>query len=211
MDSHGPAIAAYTWATLALVLTPGATTATVVRQAMHGGFRAGTATAAGAAVANTTHAIAAGLGLAMLIVRIPAVLMTVRLAGAAYLAWLGLRSLWRAWRAQSFADRVAASASPEPGLRSGFMDGLIVNLLNPAIATFYLVVVPSFLGSDRSWGTYAGMAAIHVGLAFVCHLVWSGVFDRVRAAAGSGRVIRALDVLAGAALLALAWRTAAAI
>ena len=59
-------------------------------------FRAGMAAALGAALGNTTHAAAAGLGLAVLVTRWPAGLTAIRVAGAAFLCWLGIRSLLRA-------------------------------------------------------------------------------------------------------------------
>jgi threonine/homoserine/homoserine lactone efflux protein len=199
-----PDFPAYLWVTAALVLTPGATTTVVIRQAITGGRRAGIATAAGAAVANSTHAAAAGLGLAVLILRAPGLVTAIRVAGGAYLVWLGLQSLRRAWRpGPSLADRVGARAAPRV---PGFRDGVVVNLLNPAIATFYLVVVPSFLTPTSSWRAFAALAAVHVGLAFACHVAWSLLFDLVRRATRSAAVLRGLDAIAGAALVALAWR-----
>jgi len=68
--------------TFLLVITPGATTAVVIRSAITGGGRAGVATAAGAALGNATHAAAAGLGLTLVPQRLPTLLFAIRLAGA---------------------------------------------------------------------------------------------------------------------------------
>ena len=87
---------AYFAFTAVLVATPGATTAVVVRNTLAGGRRAGMAAALGAAIGNTTHAVAAGLGLAVLVARWPDALTAIRIAGGVYLGWLGLRSLARA-------------------------------------------------------------------------------------------------------------------
>ena len=84
---------AYLPFTAVLVATPGAATAVVVRNTLAGGRRAGMAAALGAALGNTTHAAAAGLGLAVLVTRWPAGLTAIRVAGAAFLCWLGIRSL----------------------------------------------------------------------------------------------------------------------
>ena len=83
--------------TAVFVVTPGSTTAVVVRNTLAGGHRAGLSAALGAAAANSTHATLAGLGLWVLVGRWPALLDAIRVAGAAYLAWLGLQSLMRAW------------------------------------------------------------------------------------------------------------------
>jgi threonine/homoserine/homoserine lactone efflux protein len=175
-----------------------------MRHALLGGRPAGIGAACGAAVANSTHALAAGLGLAVIVVRVPAVATGLRYAGSAYLAWLAWQSLRRAWRGPTIADRVAHASLRTP---APFMDGVLVNLLNPAIATFYLVVVPDFLRGDTRWSTYLLFAAIHVALAWTCHVMWTLLFDRVRTAAHSRGVVRALDGVAGIALAALAWRT----
>jgi threonine/homoserine/homoserine lactone efflux protein len=198
----------YFWVTLALVLTPGATTAVVIRQVLESGAIAGVRTAAGAALANTTHAAAAGLGLAVLLLRYPAIGTAARMAGAGYLLWLAGLSLRRAWDPPgSLADRLRAT---RPRARSSpFRAGLAVNLLNPAIATFYLVVVPGFLGPDAGWDGYAMLAAVHVGLAFLCHVAWSALVGGVRAVVRSTRLLQLLDAAAGAALVYLAWRAVA--
>jgi hypothetical protein len=85
--------------------------------------------------------------------RWPMALAVLRFAGAAYLGWLGLVSLYRAAR---FADGglpmltvAPAAATSLAQQRGSFRQGLTVNILNPAIATFYLIVVPSFLPSAR--------------------------------------------------------------
>ncbi|MGE3887746.1 MAG: LysE family transporter, partial [Vicinamibacterales bacterium] len=88
---------AYLAVTAIFVLTPGSTTAVVVKNTLEGGHRAGLAAALGAALANSTHATLAGLGLWALVGRWPAALDAFRLGGAANRAGLGLRSLARVW------------------------------------------------------------------------------------------------------------------
>jgi threonine/homoserine/homoserine lactone efflux protein len=193
------------WLVLALVLTPGATTAVVMRQALVGGRRAGVAAAAGAAVANTVQAIAARLGLALLLARLPALALAIRVGGALYLLWLAWKSLLRAVRPVPLRDRVGGIATAGDG--SAFRDGLVVNLLNPPITTFYVVVVPGFLAPGDGAAAYARLAAIHIGLAFACHVGWSLIADRIRTAARSHTALRALDGAAAAALIFLAVRT----
>jgi hypothetical protein len=84
--------------TAVLVVTPGSTTAVVVRNTLEGGRRAGYLTALGAAIANTTIAIACGLGLSLLLAVWPGSLTAIKIGGAVFLAWLGISSLYRAFR-----------------------------------------------------------------------------------------------------------------
>ena len=89
---------AYLTFTAILVVTPGSTTAVVVRNTLEGGRRAGYATALGAALANSIIAIACGLGLSVLLAFWPGSVDAIRIGGAVFLAWLGVSSIVRAWR-----------------------------------------------------------------------------------------------------------------
>ena len=191
-----------------LVITPGATTAVVVRQALDAGHRAGTITAAGAALGNSSHAAAAALGLSLLSRRSSFVLGAMTLAGACYLAWLGVHSLARAVRAgRTPAPRGIPADETN---RSAFTDGLIVTLLNPAALTFYMVVLPGFIHGPDILPGFALLAAVHVTLAFGCHVVWALAFGQVGHLLARPRARQALDAAAGLALIALAvdavWR-----
>jgi threonine/homoserine/homoserine lactone efflux protein len=204
-----PLLLAYLTFTVMLVVTPGSTTAVVVRNTLHGGRAAGLAAAAGAAMGNTSHAAAAGLGLAVVFARWPAALMLLRIGGAIYLAWLGLTSIHRV-ATQADGGLRLAGVTDERGAdeqRSGsFRQGLAVNLLNPAIATFYLIVVPSFLPPGAPPWYFALLAAMHIALAFTCHGVWAVALDSLRRLFHPPLARRVLEGATGLALLALAAR-----
>jgi threonine/homoserine/homoserine lactone efflux protein len=194
--------------TFVLAATPGSTTAVVVRNTLAGGRGAGLATAAGAAIGNSSHAAAAGFGLALVVAQWPAMLTLVRAAGGAYLAWLGVASVWRA--IQNADGGIPVMAAPgEPRVRPSqrsFSQGFAVNILNPSIVTFYLVVVPSFIpaGASRWW--FVALAAIHVSMAFACHGAWVLGFDRVRRFFHRPAARRTLEACSGVALVGLAIR-----
>lgn len=189
-----------------LVVTPGVTTAVVLRNTVEGGWRFGVATAAGAAVANATHAVAAGLGLSLLLRSWPLGLAMLRWSGAAYLAWLGVSGLQRSLGARPLVEAqvsVASDGSPHSSLRQG----LAVNLLNPAIVVFYLVVVPTFIPSGAGLRAFAALASMHVTMAFACHVSWAFVFSQLRWVVRHPGPLRVLEVGTAAALLYLAGRT----
>ena len=195
-------VATYISVTFLLVITPGATTTVVIRNAVDRGFRAGAATAAGAAAGNSSHATVAGLGLAVLFQRLPGAVPAITTAGAIYMAWLAVGSLSKAWMAdQPLPARIETARAP--GARSAFRDGLLVNLLNPAIITFYLML-PAFLPKDAAPWMCMTLAAIHVTMAFVCHLGWAFAFGRLRNWLQRPAAARVLNAGAGLALLLLA-------
>ena len=189
-----------------LVITPGAATAVVARNSAEGGWRLGTATAMGMALANATHATAAGLGLALVFQRWPVALMMLRWAGAAYLGWLGWSSLRRSINGEASLETRERLAAKR-GTHSSFTQGLAVNLLNPPIIVFYLIVVPTFMPPGAGLAVFAALASIHVTMAFACHLGWGFVFSGLSRFTDRPRPLRALDVCTAAALLYLAVRT----
>ncbi len=199
-----PLVAAFLSFTFVFVVTPGSTTAVVVRNTLDQGRVAGLFAAGGAALANATHATVAGLGGAALLRMWPGALDAIRALGAAYLAWLGLRSLWLAWQGQ--APIVAALAAPRRAQHASFREGLAVNLFGPATLTYYLTAVPTFLRPGWPAWAYAGLAACHVSMAFACHATWALALDRLRALFRRPGPRRVLGVATGLALLALAAR-----
>jgi threonine/homoserine/homoserine lactone efflux protein len=194
--------------TFVLVVTPGSTTAVVVRNTLEGGRRAGYATALGAAAANTAIAIACGVGLSVLLAVWPGSLEAVRIAGALFLTWLGASSLMRAWRLPDGGIRLAV----DPGARSPrshaaaayFGDGLAINLLSPVIISYYLSVVPSFVPAGASRFYYSGLAATHVSLALFCHGAWATALAALRRFFVEPWKRRLLQAGTGLALIALA-------
>lgn len=196
----------YVFLTFVLVVTPGVTTAVVLRNTVEGGWRFGVATAAGAALANSTHAVAAGLGLALLFQRWPVGFALLRWSGAAYLAWLGVSSLRQSLGVRPrIQTRVPAAGSR--GTHSSLRQGLAVNLLNPPIIVFYLVVVPTFLPTGAGRLAFAALASIHVTMAFACHVGWAFMFSRVRGLVRHPGSLRVLEASTAIALFYLAART----
>jgi threonine/homoserine/homoserine lactone efflux protein len=211
-----PQFAAYLVFTTLLVVTPGSATAVVVRNVLDGGRRQGMAAAVGAAIGNTTYAVLSALGLAALFARSPLAFLVLRIVGTCYLAFLGVRSLWLAWRPRPAALPGALESAGAHGagqaVRIGMTQGAANNLVSPAIATFYLAVVPSFLaGSTTGSRRYALFAAIHVTMAFAYHSTWVLALHAMRAFWSRPHARRALETLAGVALLLLAARVAGAL
>lgn len=189
--------------TVPLVLVPGASTAVVFRNSVTGGVRAGVETAAGVNLGTLGYGVLSAFGLALALRQWPSVWIVVRIAGALYLVWLGIQSLWRAMRPPPSRD-LASGAHPPRSAMQNAREGFVTNALNPAIATFYLVVVPQFVPRGapvvRSMLILSG---VHVAIAFTWHVVWAVAGGGLARTLGGGRPRRVLDACAGAALVAL--------
>jgi threonine/homoserine/homoserine lactone efflux protein len=126
-----------------LLATPGPAVFYIVSRTVGQGRAAGLVSAGGIAVGTLFHVTAATLGLSALLLSSAHAFRAVQLAGAAYLIFLGARTLLR--RDED------ASASPESGhsLRRIFGQGVLVNVLNPKSALFVLAFLPQFVDPGR--------------------------------------------------------------
>ncbi|CAM3782418.1 LysE family translocator [Tsukamurella ocularis] len=142
--------AAALWAWVGLsaltVATPGADTLLVVRSTMARGPRAGLACVAGIALGCLLWAIAGAAGLTALVAASPQAYDLIRIAGAAYLLWLGGRALWRSFRTSAAQAGIDRPDRPAATLRMG----LTSNLFNPKIGVSFISVMPQFLPSGPS-------------------------------------------------------------
>ena len=128
---------------LALNLTPGADMMFTLAQGLKGGPRAGMAANAGIAAGGMVHTVIAGLGLGALVAAHPLAFDAIRWGGVAYLLWLAVQSL----RAGPLAARGDVALRP---LGRVFLDGLMVNLLNPKVILFILAFLPQFVDPSRA-------------------------------------------------------------
>ena len=122
---------------LALNVTPGADMMFTLAQGLRGGPRAGMAANAGIAVGGLIQTLIAGLGLGALVAAHPMAFDAIRWAGVAYLLYLALQML----RSGPLAAGPAAQARPLPRV---FLDGMLVNLLNPKVILVILAFLPQF-------------------------------------------------------------------
>jgi threonine/homoserine/homoserine lactone efflux protein len=132
---------AFSLAALVLFIIPGPAVLYIVARSVSQGRRAGLVSVAGIHVGSLVHIAAAVAGLSAILVRSAAAFTVIKLAGAAYLIWLGVRAL------RSSTGLVA----DDPELRSNrrvFTDGIVVNILNPKTAIFFLAFVPQFVNPN---------------------------------------------------------------
>lgn len=191
--------------TVPLVLTPGSSTAVVLRNSLEGGTRAGLQTAAGANTGSLVFGVLCAFGFAFALARWPGVWWALRILGCAYLAWLGLQSIVRAARPPAVAP--LATAGPAPTAHRNFREGFITNVSNPALATFYFLILPQFIPRGAPIVRWAlVLTLIHIALAFSWHSVWAAAGGSLAHALAGGRIRRTLDAVTGLALVALAVR-----
>jgi threonine/homoserine/homoserine lactone efflux protein len=135
-------VGAFVLVSLALTLMPGPDLLFVIRNGVNGRGPA-VGAALGTAIATLAWGAAAGLGVAALLQRSAEAFEAVKLAGAAYLIFLGLRALWQSRAAHGVAQ--ADGSSPVVSPWGAFGRGVLVDLLNPKTGLFYVAVVPQVI------------------------------------------------------------------
>jgi threonine/homoserine/homoserine lactone efflux protein len=192
-----------TWTLVAAlaVMTPGLDTLLVLRHTMLGGRRAGLATVVGISTGCVVWATASLAGLTALLAASTLAYDIVRIAGAAYLLWLGVTALWKTFRRQPATLDVDVQIAP--GWFAAFRTGTVTNLLNPKVGVFYMSLLPQFLptAGAATWGIL--LVAIHVAFGFVWFppLIWAAA--RARDLLLRDRVRRWLDRATATVLIAL--------
>lgn len=175
---HGATLLTFAATALVLLLIPGPAVLYIVSQSIEHGRRAGLVATLGVHAGTLVHIAAAALGLSAILVSSSLAFGAVRLVGAAYLIYLGLRAL---------LDRAAGPGGEAPPPREArrsriFRQGALVNVTNPKTALFFFAFLPQFVDphgsavpeqivvlgltfaglgliTDSAWGIAAGSAA----------------------------------------------------
>jgi threonine/homoserine/homoserine lactone efflux protein len=139
-------LATYLAASIALVAAPGPGQALVIARTLQGGARAGVLTAAGLEIGTAVHVLAAAFGLSVVLAHSATAFTVVKLVGAVYLVWLGIK----AWRDAKAAAAIAAADAPElVADRMLLAHAAVTGLLNPKVALFFLAFLPQFVHAER--------------------------------------------------------------
>ena len=138
-----PTLLVFLAATLALNLTPGPDMLYVMARGVGQGRAAGLVSALGIGAGTLVHTCAVALGVATLLVSLPAAYEVIRYAGAFYLLYLGIRTLLARDAPQLRDEQVAQS------MRRIFLQGVVTNVLNPKVALFFIAFLPQFADPAR--------------------------------------------------------------
>ena len=183
-----------------IVITPGADMALVTKNGLLRGRPAALATALGINCGVAVWALASALGLAAVLRASETAFLAVKVLGAAYLLWLGLRTIRGAGHAAATRARAGRP----------FVQGLLSNLFNPKIAVFFTSFIPQFVSPAHS----SAWRLLALGLVFnAMRLVWLVSYACVVGKAGGvlrrPRIRAALDRLTGLVVVGFGVRLAA--
>ncbi|MEY2519476.1 MAG: hypothetical protein QOF24_1235 [Verrucomicrobiota bacterium] len=154
-----------------LNLTPGPDTVYILGRSIAQGRCAGVASAFGICVGSIFHTCAAALGLSAFLATSAWAFTAVKLAGAAYLVFLGVRALW-----QRDHDLTVPAHFKRNDRAAAFRQGVLTNILNPKVALFFLAFLPQFIDAETPSKTIAflilGFTFVTTGTIWCLLLAW---------------------------------------
>lgn len=195
-------------AILVASIVPGPDFAMVTRNTMLSGRVSGMWTALGIALGVTVWVVATSVGLAALLAASAVAFTIVKLAGATYLVYLGVRSIRAALKDRS---KPAAELQLDRLMTNGaaFRSGLLCNVLNPKAAVFFTALMPQFIGGGVHW-TYVGeLAAVGMAANGVWFLVLANLVGLLRRFLTRPMVRSWINGITGTVMVALGVRVAA--
>lgn len=131
-----------------LAVTPGPAMLYVLSRTLSGGRREGILSATGNALGDVVHVAAAAIGLSALLAASPTLFMAIRVLGAGYLVYLGVRVIQRRAAGLDLAGVAASAGSTRT--RSPLAQGVVVETLNPKAALYFMALLPQFVHPDRA-------------------------------------------------------------
>lgn len=154
----------YVVASLGLAVIPGPTMLLALSNGIEGGMRRASWGIAGASLGSAVLISVVALGLGSLLAASEMLFDAIRVAGVAYLVWLGVK-LWRSEAADLHAALAATAAEARPQGRVALMRSLLVALSNPKTVLFFAAFLPQFIDVGRPQGPqYLLLGAVFVAL-----------------------------------------------
>lgn len=187
-----------------LTITPGVDTVLIIRNTTRGGWRDGVLSSLGICCGLFVHAVVSAVGISLILLQSAWAFQVLKLAGAAYLVWLGGVSL-RA--AAGRGAPLALNGRPVYGgmrfsVRRSLGEGFLSNVLNPKAVVFYMAFLPQFIdpaGSALHQSLY--LAGLHFTIAMAWQSLLASIVDRAKGWLQNRTVRRTLDGLTGSIMV----------
>jgi len=191
---------AFTAAAGLLTITPGADTAMVLRTAVASGPRRAGFAALGIGLGCLVWGAGVSFGLGVLLTASALAFTILKLAGAAYLVWMGVGLIFKPRRSVVLASGAGSSnQTSAAALRRGFL----TNMLNPKIGVFYVTFLPQFVASGANVAAYSFvLACIHILLGALWAMVLIGATAPLGQALRRPKVVKTMDRLTGCVFVA---------
>jgi RhtB (resistance to homoserine/threonine) family protein len=192
-----------------LSMSPGVDTLLVIRNTARGGVRDGILTSLAICCGLFVHAAVSALGVSLILLQSAWAFGALKLAGAAYLAWLGLDSLLAARRGRGLPVAAVQSRRQRVSAWRPLREGLLSNVLNPKTVIFYMAFLPQFIApGEPLLAKSLWLAGVHFVIANLWQVAIVLTVSRAARWLASPGFARWLNGITGAVLVALGVRLA---
>lgn len=198
-----PDLALFLAAALLIAVTPGPGLLYVAARSLSGGRADGIASSLGTGLGGSVHIVAGAIGVSALVLASAEAFTLLKIAGALYLLWLGIRAI----RTASSATVTPVAVGGRRGWQGGLREGFVVEALNPKTAAFFLAFIPQFVDPARGDVAlqFVLLGTISVALNTAADIVVAFGASAVRdGAAARPGLLRRLRQASGALMCALA-------
>jgi threonine/homoserine/homoserine lactone efflux protein len=175
-------VALFFLAALVIALSPGPGVFYVAARTLSGGRDEGLASSLGTGLGGLVHVAAGAIGVSALVLASADAFTLLKIAGAVYLVWLGLKTMREARREARIAVDMRADTT---GARRAFREGIVVEALNPKTAAFFLAFLPQFVdpAAGPVWLQFLLLGLVSVALNTAVDLVVALMASRARSMA----------------------------
>ena len=203
------ALPAFLLAVVVIAASPGPAVVLILQRAGAHGFRAAIPTVLGIEAGLFLWALAAGTGMAALVAASETAFLVLRVVGAIFLVYLGVKAIRSGWRLRGRDDAEPLPKVDAPKGHRAFAEGLIVQLANPKAAVFLFAFYPQFVPAEGPvLLTTVTLGAIQVLLETILYLGLAFAVGSASAWFSRTSVRRRLDYVSGSVLIALGARVA---
>ncbi len=194
----------FSFISLVLVVSPGPNLALITKTLSHLGARHSLANITGFFIATFIHGALAILGLSIIIINSPKIYFTIKILGAAYLMYLGIKTIANVISRKTTMNDSFKKILGDASLvryRESFLEGFFTQILNPKVLVFYLAVFPQFLSSFKNYFYSFILVLIHASIIFSWFSGMTILSHKItKTLSRSGLMIKVLQVLMGLVL-----------
>lgn len=191
-----------------LVMSPGPNGILIAKTVPTSGKSAGFANVAGFVAAFYAHGTLAILGISLILVQSAQAFFIVKMLGAFYLCWIGIKALRDAWQGMGATKNIAPAQNKRTLMRA-FGEGFLTNALNPKVSMFYLAAFPQFMtiGDNATQSAFL-LVFIHSMINLIWFSVMVILFAQLSKAARSQTFQRWLKGITGVVFIGFGLRLA---
>jgi threonine/homoserine/homoserine lactone efflux protein len=198
-----PNFIAFLGVAVVVVVTPGPDMLLVMRNTLAAGRAVGTATVSGVIVGILTWGLLAAVGVAAVLAASAVAFAALKLAGAAYLVYLGVAAL------RGHPDSVETGTPTATSLRAAVAQGFVSAALNPKLGVFFLTLLPQFIDASGSVWNSLALAAVFAATGLAWLLVFTQLVGWLGDALARAPIRRRIQQATGVVLIGLGIRVAA--